>query len=100
MNKQRGHYGRKEFFLLYAQAKYGLKGSMILSSNPGILRNFQGTLKKWLVLVASSFLFCSPTTMVFPVVMYGCDSWTVKKADHQRIDAFELWCWRRLLRVP
>ena len=38
--------------------------------------------------------------MVFPVVMYGCESWTTKKAEHQRIDAFELWCWRRLLRVP
>ena len=38
--------------------------------------------------------------MVFPVVMYGYDSWTIKKAEHQRIDAFELWCWRRLLRVP
>ena len=38
--------------------------------------------------------------MVFPVVMYGCESWTVKKAEHQRIDAFELWCWRRFLRVP
>ena len=38
--------------------------------------------------------------MVFPVVMYGCESWTVKKAEHQRIDAFELWYWRRLLRVP
>ena len=38
--------------------------------------------------------------MVFPVVMYGCESWTVKKAKRQRIDAFELWCWRRLLRVP
>ena len=38
--------------------------------------------------------------MVFPVVMYGCESWTVKKAEHQRIDAFELWCWKRLLRVP
>ena len=38
--------------------------------------------------------------MVFPVVKYGCDSWTIKKAEHQRIDAFELWCWRRLLRVP
>ena len=38
--------------------------------------------------------------MVFPVVMYGCESWTVKKAERQRIDAFELWCWRRLLRVP
>ena len=38
--------------------------------------------------------------MVFPVVMYGCESWTVKKAEHQRVDAFELWCWKRLLRVP
>ena len=38
--------------------------------------------------------------MVFPVVMYGCESWTVKKAEHRSIDAFELWCWRRLLRVP
>ena len=38
--------------------------------------------------------------VVFPVVIYGCESWTVKKAEHQRIDAFELWCWRRLLRVP
>ena len=38
--------------------------------------------------------------MVFPVVMYGCESWTIKEAEHQRIDAFELWCWRRLLRVP
>ena len=38
--------------------------------------------------------------MVFPVVMYGCESWTIKKAEHQRIDASELWCWRRLLRVP
>ena len=39
-------------------------------------------------------------TMVFPVVMYGCESWTIKKTEHRRIDAFELWCWRRLLRVP
>ena len=38
--------------------------------------------------------------IAFPVVMYGCESWTVKKAEHQKIDAFELWCWRRLLRVP
>ena len=38
--------------------------------------------------------------LVFPVVMYGCESWNIKKAEHQRIDAFELWCWRRLLRVP
>ena len=42
----------------------------------------------------------SSQAYVFPVVMYGCESWTVKKAEHQRIDAFELWCWKRLLRVP
>ena len=43
---------------------------------------------------------CIVKAMIFPVVMYGCESWTIKKAEHQRIDAFELWCWRRLLRVP
>ena len=43
---------------------------------------------------------CLVKAMVFPVVMYGCESWTVKKAERQRVDAFELWCWRRLLRVP
>ena len=43
---------------------------------------------------------CLVKAMIFPVVMYGCESWTVKKAKCQRIDAFELWCWRRLLRVP
>ena len=43
---------------------------------------------------------CLVKAMVFPVVMYGCERWTIKKAEHQRIDAFKLWCWRRLLRVP
>ena len=43
---------------------------------------------------------CLVKAMVFPVVMYGCETWTTKKPDHQRIDAFELWCWRRFLRVP
>ena len=43
---------------------------------------------------------CLVKAMVFPVVMYGCESWTIRKAEHQTIDAFELWCWRRLLRVP
>ena len=43
---------------------------------------------------------CLFKAMVFPVVMYGCESWTIKKAEHQRTDAFELWCWRRRLRVP
>ena len=44
--------------------------------------------------------FCLVKAMVFPVVMYGCESWTTKKAEHQRIDVFDLWCWGRLLRVP
>ena len=43
---------------------------------------------------------CLVKAMVFPVIMYGCESWTIKKAEHRRIDAFELWCWRRLLKVP
>jgi len=43
---------------------------------------------------------CLVKAMVFPVIMYACESWTIKKAEHQKIDAFELWCWRRLLRVP
>ena len=43
---------------------------------------------------------CLVKAIVFPLVMYGCESWTIRKAEHQRIDAFELWCWRRLLRVP
>ena len=50
--------------------------------------------------VTLSTKICLVKTMVFPVVIYGCESWTVKKAECQRIDAFELWCWRRLLRVP
>ena len=50
--------------------------------------------------ISLSTKVCLVKAMVFPVVMYGCESWTMKKAEHRRIDAFELWCWRRLLRVP
>ena len=50
--------------------------------------------------ITLSTKICLVKAMVFPVVMYGCDSWTIKKAEHRGIDAFELWCWRRLLRVP
>ena len=50
--------------------------------------------------ITSSTKVCLVKAMVFPVVMYGCESWTIKKAEWRRIDAFELWCWRRLLRVP
>ena len=50
--------------------------------------------------ITLSTMVCLVKTMVFPVVMYGCESWTIKKAEGRRTDAFELWCWRRLLRVP
>ena len=66
----------------------GRKATTILKS---ILRSRDTTLPTKICLVK---------TVVFPVVMYGCEGWTIKKAEPQRIDAFELWCWRRLLRVP
>ena len=55
---------------------------------------------KRLNLMIEREMHIAKNSLAFPVVMYGCESWTVKKAEHQRIDAFELWCWRRLLRVP
>ena len=57
------------------------------------------TLRVWFLNIKYSYIY-SKLSMVFPVVMYGCESWTIKKAERRRIDAFELWCWRRLLRVP
>ena len=62
------------------------------------MTNLDSTLKSGVVTFPTKVHLVK--AMVFPVVMYGCESWTVKKAEHQRIDAFELWCWRRLLRVP
>ena len=68
-----------------------LLGRKVMTNLDSILKSRDITLPTKLHLVKA---------MVFPVVMYGCDSWTIKKAEHRRIDAFELWCWRRLLRVP
>ena len=68
-----------------------LLGRKIMTNLDSILKSRDITLPTKVQLVKA---------MVFPVVMYGCESWTIKKAEHQRIDAFELWCWRRLLRVP
>ena len=62
------------------------------------MTNLESTLKSRDITLPTKV--CLVKAMVFPVVMYGCDSWTVKKAECLRIDAFELWCWRRLLRVP
>ena len=62
------------------------------------ITNLDGVLKSRDITMPTKI--CLVKTMVFPVVLYRCESWTVKKAEHRRIDAFELWCWRRLLRVP
>ena len=63
-----------------------------------VMTNLDSTLKSRDIILSTRVRLVK--AMVFPVVMYGCESWTVKKAERQRIDAFELWCWRRLLRVP
>ena len=68
-----------------------LLGRKIMTNVHSILKSRDITLSTKIYLVKA---------MVFPVVMYGCESWTIKKAERRRIDAFELWCWRRLLRVP
>ena len=68
-----------------------LLGSKVRTNLDSILKSRDVTLPTEVHLVKA---------MVFPVVMYGCESWTLKKAEHRRIDAFQLWCWRRLLRVP
>ena len=68
-----------------------LLGRKVMTNLDSILESRDITLRTKVHLVKA---------MVFPVVVYGCESWTVKKAEHRRVDAFELWCWRRLLRVP
>ena len=68
-----------------------LLGKKVMTNLDSILKSTDITLPKKVCLVKA---------MVFPVVRYGCESWTIKKAEHRRIDAFELWCWRRLLKVP
>ena len=68
-----------------------LFGRKVMTNLDSILKNRDITL---------STKVCLVKAIIFPVVMYGCESWTIKKAEHQGIDAFELWCWRRLLRVP
>ena len=70
---------------------YFLEGKLVMTNLDSILKSRDITLPTKVHLVKA---------MVFPVVMYGCESWTIKKAEHWRIDAFELWCWGRLLRVP
>ena len=68
-----------------------LLGRKVMTNLDSILKSRDITL---------SIKVCLVKAMLFPVVMYGCESWTIKKAEHRRIDAFEVWCWRRVLRVP
>ena len=76
---------------IHENKRHLLLGRKVMSKLDSIFKSRDITLPTKVRLVKAT---------VFPVVMYGCESWTVKKAEHQRIDAFELWCWRRLLRVP
>ena len=68
-----------------------LLGRKVMTNTESILKN------RDIILLT---IVCVVKAMAFPVIMYGCESWVIKNAEHQRIDAFELWCWRRLLRVP
>ena len=72
-----------------------IKRCLLLGRN--VMTNIDSVLKSRDITLPTKI--CLVKAMVFPVVMYGCESWTVKKVEHRRIDAFELWCWRRLLRV-
>ena len=73
-----------------------IKGRLLLGRK--VMTNLESILKSRDITLPTKV--CLVKAMVFPGVMYGCESWTVKKAEYRRIDAFELWCWRRLLRVP
>ena len=73
---------------------HGIKRHLLLGRK--VMTNLDSILKSRDITLSTNV--CLVKAMVFPVVMYGCESWTVKKAEHQRIDAFELWCWRRLLK--
>ena len=73
-----------------------IKGCLLLGKKA--MTNLDSILKSTDITLPTKV--CLVKAMVFPVVMYGCESWTIKKAEHRRIDIFELWCWRRLLRVP
>ena len=63
-----------------------------------VMTNLESILKSRDITLPTKF--CLVKAIVFPVVTYGCESWTIRKAEHRRIDAFEVWCWRRLLRIP
>ena len=83
-------------YTLQGDCNHEIKRCLLLGGK--VMTNLDSILKTRDITLPTKF--CLVKAMVFPVVMYGCESWTIKKAEHRRIDAFELWCWRRLLRVP
>ena len=94
-----GNSGRLYLFIYFWLQKYcshEIKRRLLLERK--VMTNLDSILKSRDIALPTKVHLVK--TMVFPVVMYGCESWTIKKAEHWRIDAFELWCWRRLLRVP
>ena len=80
----------------YGDCSHEIKRRLLLGRK--VMTNLYSILKSRNIILPTNVHLVK--AMVFPMVMYGCDSWTVRKAEHRRIDAFELWCWRRLLRVP
>ena len=80
----------------YVDCSHEIKRFLLLTRK--VMTNLDSILKRIDITLSTKVLLVK--VMIFPVVMYGCESWTVKKAEHWRIDAFELWCWRRLLRIP
>ena len=80
----------------YGVCSHEIKRCLFLGRK--VMTNLESILKNSDIILPTKV--CLVKAMVFPVVMYGCESWTIKKAEHRRIDAFELWCWRRLLRIP
>ena len=98
-----GNSGKSDrFYLLGSKitadgdCSHDIKRCLLLGRK--VMTNIDSILKSRDIILPTKV--CLVKVMIFPVVMYGCESWTVKKAEHGRIDAFELWCWRRLLRVP
>ena len=95
-------WGNSDFIFLgskitaYADCSHDIKRRLLLGRK--VMTNLDSILKSRDITLPTKVLLVK--AMVFPVVMYGCENWAVKKAEHQRTEAFELWCWRRLLRVP
>ena len=90
-----------QMVIVAMKLRHLLLGRKVMTNLDSILKSRDSTLPTKVCLVkAMDGWSCMDVRAVSPVVMYGCESWTIKKAEHRRIDAFELWCWRRLLRVP